>query len=81
VTHGSNLPANSERWLMQIMFYNGNTVVENRNVPLQTGTYEASRKTVMYTATTEYTKIVFRIHFEKSSGSGWVDLASLQWAP
>ena len=81
VTHGNNIPANSERWLMQIMFYNGNTIVENRNVPLQTGTYVSSRKTVMYTATTNYTKIVFRIHFGKSSGAGWIDLASLTWAP
>ncbi len=81
VTRGVAIPANSQRWLMQMMFYNGSTIVENRNVRLKTGTYNFSRLTRMYTASTDYTHIMFRLHFGKSSGTAWVDLASLQWAP
>ncbi|MBM4427319.1 MAG: choice-of-anchor D domain-containing protein [Chloroflexi bacterium] len=81
VTKGLNIPVSSDRWLMQIMFYNGATIVENRNVPLKTGTHEDNRITVMYTAVSNYTHIVFRVHYGKASGTAWVDLASLQWAP
>jgi len=81
VTHGNNIPVDSSRWLLQIMFYNGSTIVENRNVNLQTGTYDYKLINRTYTAANDYTHIIFRIHFGKSSGTAWVDLASLQWAP
>jgi len=80
-THAEGIPNDADRWLMQVMFYNGSTIVENRNVKLKTGTYDFKRITRTYTATTNYTSIVFRIHFGKSSGTAWVDLSSLQWAP
>jgi len=80
-THADGIPNDADRWLMQVMFYNGSTIVENRNVKLKTGTYEFRRITQTYTATTNYTHIMFRIHFGKSSGTAWVDLSSLQWAP
>jgi len=80
-TRAIGIPDNSDRWLMQVMFYNGSTIVENRNVKLKTGTYNFNRITQTYTATTNYTQIMFRIHFGKSSGTAWVDLSSLQWAP
>jgi len=80
-THADGIPNDADRWLMQVMFYNGSTIVENRNVKLKTGTYEFKRITQTYTATTNYTHIMFRIHFGKSSGTAWVDLSSLQWAP
>jgi len=80
-TRAIGIPNDADRWLMQVMFYNGSTIVENRNVKLKTGTYEFKRITQTYTATTNYTHIMFRIHFGKSSGMAWVDLSSLQWAP
>jgi len=80
-THADGIPNDADRWLMQVMFYNGSTIVENRNVKLKTGTYEFKRITQTYTATTNYTHIMFRIHFGKSSGTAWVDLSSLTWAP
>jgi len=80
-TRAIGIPNDSDRWLMQVMFYNGSTIVENRNVKLKTGTYNFKRITQTYTATTNYTHIMFRVHFGKSSGTAWVDLSSLQWAP
>lgn len=81
MTRGVNIPSDANRWLMQIMFFDGSTVVENRNIVLTTGTFDNTRLTRMYTANTNYTSILFRVHYGKSSGTAWIDLASLQWAP
>lgn len=81
MTRGMGIPQDSNRWLLQIMFFNDGIMVENRNIPLTTGTFNNIRLTRTYTATTNYTNIMFRIHYGKPSGTAWIDLANLQWAP
>ncbi|MBI5944441.1 MAG: hypothetical protein HY864_08740, partial [Chloroflexi bacterium] len=81
MTKGVGIPVNAQRWLLQVMFLNNGVTVENRNIPLTTGTFSNARLTRMYTAVSSYNQILFRIHYGKSSGTAWVDLANLQWAP
>lgn len=81
MTSGSAIPTNSQHWLMQIRFLNNGSTVENRNILLPTGTFNNIRLSGTYTAKNAYDQILFRIHYAKNSGTAWVDLASLQWAP
>lgn len=91
VAKGQNVPLadpaltpNSFR--AQIRFFDGVTVVDRRTISFNIGSdpvfsFTDKRISIAYTAKADYTSLEYNLVYGKDSGTGWFDLASLQWAP
>lgn len=62
---------------VQVMFYNGGSLVQTQTVSCALGTYDWTTISAHFNATSAYTKVVVMFTYYKSSGSVWFDAASL----
>lgn len=76
-TKGAGIPA----WGIcqaQVLLYSGNRLYLTKTVNCRTGTYGTfQQKTLSFTATTAFTKVVIRFTYAKASGAVWFDAVSL----
>jgi hypothetical protein len=77
---GSSVPAGS-LYRLQVKFYNGSTLLSTQTMNFANGTHGFSMKSGTFTASTTYTKVVYKIFFKAASGTAWFDVAGLSWAP
>lgn len=57
----------------QVLFYNGNTLVESHTLNCITGTFPYTKRSVQFTVHHSYTKVTVKFTYSKSSGSIWLD--------
>jgi hypothetical protein len=62
----------------QVLLYSGTTLKLTKTVPCSNGSYAAfQKKTLIFKATSAYTKVVIKFTYSKASGTVWFDAASL----
>jgi hypothetical protein len=74
------IPAGSV-YQLQVSFYNGAALKATRIMKFAAGTHGFQKVGGTFTATSAYTKVVFKITLKASSGTAWFDSAALHWAP
>jgi hypothetical protein len=62
---------------VQVLFYTGTVLKTTRTVNCQTGTYSFQKKTLIFTTTSAYTKVVIQLVYMKGTGAAWFDAVSL----
>jgi hypothetical protein len=66
---------------LQVLFYNGTTLKATKTMNFAVGTHGFQKVSGTFTATSAYTKVIFKIIFKAASGTAWFDTSSLKWAP
>jgi hypothetical protein len=72
---GSSVPT-AGKCMGQVLLYNGPTIT-TQTLKCPTSTYGFTKKSITFTTTSAYDKIIIRFTYQKSSGSVWFDLVSL----
>ncbi len=78
---GQSIPTTAGVVQVQVLLYNGGTLVQSPTLSFAAGTYAFRQKSVAFTAKGTYNKIVIKLTYSKGSGVVWFDGLSLLKSP
>ncbi len=74
---GASIPASAGLVQAQVFLYNGSSVVQTNTINFGNGTYSWKQKSLTFTASGAYNKVVIMLTYSKVHGSVWFDGLSL----
>ena len=78
---GLNIPTTAGVVRAQVLLYYGSTLKQTATITFPNGTYGFTQKTLAFTATRAYNKIVIKLIYSKGTGAEWFDGLSLLRSP
>jgi hypothetical protein len=78
---GESIPPTAGLVRAQVLLYHGATLKQTAPITFYTGTYGFLPRTLAFTATSSYNKIVIQLVYSKATGAAWFDGLSLLRSP